>query len=526
MTSATTQTSDLELTGNGNGSLTWISRQPVEQESATRLPQAHRSFEASAHHAEREWQQLCNNYLPIRPKASIWRFSREGNQLDLSQGWKLHVSATILNACSILRVIAPYLTRHNVLFKAPKSLVELQNLNAGLSYGFSQVGKFVTVYPASAEAAVEIAADLHAVTTKFAAPMVPYDNALRKKSCVYYRYGCFSLRRKVRFRKKRVPAIRRPDGKLVPDFRRPGAAVPRWLRDPFQPSRSRSALAIATPLETDYTGYEALVQRGRGGVYRARDILSSPTKSCVIKEGRRHGETDWVGRDGFFRIKREAQFLRSVGNASLPKAIKTFRANGSYYLVLEDISGRSLRQVLVSRERISTRRMLGYCVGMARIVADIHAAGWAWRDCKPGNFFCQQDGKLRAIDFEGVCGLHESSNESEALLVGTLGYLPRTGQRNVRSLEAMDLYALGTSIMQLIARSRSAIRMGVAFEREIRRRMLPPSLAEAIRNLRSPNPKVRLSARATQQLLETLLESNVPERSNGAKASDSATIHT
>jgi len=326
-----------------------------------------RWLKASAPKAEREWQRLCDAYLPIRVKGSIWRYSRERSRHDPPQGWKLHVSATILSACPIFRLIAPYLKRHDIWFKAPKSLAELHKLNSGIYYGFSQVGKFVTVYPQSAEAAAAIASDLHALTAKFAAPTVPYDNVLRNRSCVYYRYGSFSLRLKTTFRKQRLLAIARPDGKLIPDLRGPRAAVPPWLTDPFQPARSRAASELATPLETDYTDYEALGQRGRGGVYQARDVSSVPVKLCVIKEGRRDGETDWLGRDGFIRIKREAQVLRSTGIAAAPRVIRTFRANGCYYLVMERISGKPLQQVLASRQRMLTRRMLDYCAQMARI---------------------------------------------------------------------------------------------------------------------------------------------------------------
>jgi hypothetical protein len=319
-----------------------------------------RDLDESARKAERKWQQLCDTYLPIRPKGQIWRFSRKRSRRDPSQGWKLHVSATILSACSIFRLIAPYLKRRNILFKAPKSLAELDKLNAGIFYGFSQVGKFVTVYPQHAEAAVAIALDLHTLTAKFAAPMVPYDKALRDKSCIYYRYGSFTPSVTVTYRKKRVPAIRGPNGKLVPDFRQPGAAVPRWLTDPLQPTRSPAASEALTPLETTYGNYEALVQRGKGGVYQALDLSSVPAKPCVIKEGRRHGETDWLGRDGFHRVKHEAQFLRSTSHsiAAVPRIIATFRANDCFYLVLEPVVGRSLQQIIAGRERISTRRLL------------------------------------------------------------------------------------------------------------------------------------------------------------------------
>jgi hypothetical protein len=454
---------------------------------------------ASARKAEREWQRLCDAYLPVRVEDSIWRYSRKRSRHDPPQGWKLHVSATILSAGSILRLIGPYLKRHVIWFKAPKSLAELHKLNSGIYYGFSQIGKFVTVYPQSAEAAVAIASDLHALTANFPAPAVPYDNALRNRSCVYYRYGSFSLRLKTTFRKQRVLAIARPDGKLVPDIRGPQAAVPRWLTDPFQPARSQVALEFATPLETDYTAYEALSQRGRGGLYQARDVSSVPAKLCVIKEGRRHGETDWLGRDGFTRVKREAQVLRASGMAAVPQVIRTFQANGCYYLVMERVSGKPLQQLLGSRQRLSTQRMLDYCAQMARIVAEIHAAGWAWRDCKPDNFMVEKNHRLRALDFEGACRLDDKDPPWGA----TPGYTPpRRSWDSPGGPEAMDLYALGTSIMQLISRTESLINLPAAFRREIKKRNLPLRLIKTIQSLRSPSPEKRPSARATQALIE------------------------
>ncbi len=446
-----------------------------------------------ARKAEREWQRLCDVYLPIRPKRSIWRCSRKHRQDDPPQGWKIHISATILSARSIFRVIAPYLKRRGILFKAPKSLLELQNLNAGIFYGFSQMGKFITIYPPSTEVALAIAPNLHRLTAKHSGPLVPYDKQLRSKSCVYYRYGSFSNVRVI-FRGKRVDAISRPDGKLVPDLRKAGAAVPRWLTDPFTPAESRTELEPVTPLETDYTDYEALIQRGRGGIYQARDVSSVPARPCVIKEGRRHGETDWLGRDGFDRIKRETQFLRSTSAVvpALPRIITSFRANGCFYLVMERIVGRTLQQMLASRRRISRRRMLNYCVSMAQIVADIHAAGWAWRDCKPANFLCQKNGKLRALDFEGACRLHAM----DPLLLRTSGYTPAGWRRKLIDPEAIDLYALGTSIMQVVGRSSSLNKLSSAFERETKKHKFPSSFVKTIRSLRNAKSKVRPSARA------------------------------
>lgn len=109
---------------------------------------------------EREWQAKCERYLPIVPDGSVWRFSRTGSPDDPEQGWKIHVSATILSAARVLERVAPFLNNERILFKAPVSLQELKKINCGLFYGFSQVGKLITVYPPNPEVAVKAALKL------------------------------------------------------------------------------------------------------------------------------------------------------------------------------------------------------------------------------------------------------------------------------------------------------------------------------------------------------------------------------
>ena len=234
----------------------------------------HRFSEETARRLESEWQLLCRAHLPVRPKRSLWWYNRGKNRSDLPQGWKVHVSATILSAGTIFRLVAPSLQRQNVLFKAPNSLRELHKLNSGLFYGFSQVGKFITIYPPSTDDAVALALALDRLTARMPAPLIPYDEALLEGSCVHYRYGQFYGDLGAMARKKFAPVIMKPDGRMVPDRREPGAAVPGWLADPFRLLALPSARTTMTALETDYSAYEAIVQRGRGGVYRARDTRS------------------------------------------------------------------------------------------------------------------------------------------------------------------------------------------------------------------------------------------------------------
>src|SRR6267154_1825559 len=140
---------------------------------------------------EARWQELCAVYLPRAPEDSMWRYDLGRSGQRPSSGWKLHLSATILNAPKVLRKIAPLLVAHGVSFKAPRSLFEVGQLNSGLSYNYSQVGKIITVYPGSDDEAVFLAQRLHRLTYGMPAPAVPFDLRFSDTSNVYYRFGAF-----------------------------------------------------------------------------------------------------------------------------------------------------------------------------------------------------------------------------------------------------------------------------------------------------------------------------------------------
>jgi len=74
---------------------------------------------------EEEWKTLCEQYLPMAPTDSVWRYSQHASSNESKQGWKLHVSATILAASQVFSRVAPYLATRGTLFKAPRSIQEL-----------------------------------------------------------------------------------------------------------------------------------------------------------------------------------------------------------------------------------------------------------------------------------------------------------------------------------------------------------------------------------------------------------------
>ncbi len=290
---------------------------------------------------ERVWERLSNRYLPL--EESKWRYSRSATTDDPEQGWKLHITATILTANSILTRIGPMLRRRRVLFKAPRTLLELSNINSGFYSEFSQVGKFITVYPRDSEEAAFLAAKLDQMVPSFSGPAVPYDIQLHLNSSIYYRYGAFN-RLDIKHRNgTKSAAIRNGKGRLIPDLRAPGFAKPKWLDDPFSHLKViKKSRPESNPLKTTILAYEAISQRGKGGVYRALDVSANPIRRCILKEGRKNGETGWDGRDGCWRVKHEGQVLSSLTASSVPvpKIYTRFKVEQNYYLVMECVRRR------------------------------------------------------------------------------------------------------------------------------------------------------------------------------------------
>lgn len=454
-----------------------------------------------AAHLEKEWKNLCTAFLPLAPEKSIWRYSRPASPDSPHQGWKLHVSATILNAGRILRAVAPFLNDRKVQFKAPSSLFELMKLNAGIFYGYNQIGKFITIYPATDNEAVCLAENLHKLTLKFGAPSVPFDFRFRRNSNVFYRFGVF--RAPCSKLPDQTPGafLITPDNQRIPDKCNSGDELPEWAANPFKPGKSISS-SKKNPLQTTYSVFRALTQRGKGGVY----LAFRGENLCVIKEGRKNGETDWTGGDGFTRIKNEERVLKNLlaRQIQVPQVFDSFRLESNFYLVTEYFSGLNLRK-LISDQKLMPSEALGYGVQLAEILARIHSSGWVWRDCKPENIIVSEQGVIRVFDFEGAC----RAGSREPLIWRTPDYTPPEAvDKSYQTANfAEDLYALGKTLFLLIEGYLPKSRRKP--DLLVKRRGIPSQIKQIINKLLDENPAQRPAARQIAEALK-IFSAKVP----------------
>jgi hypothetical protein len=389
---------------------------------------------------EKAWIELLNCYLPFQGGADdFWRYSHEALTGLPRQGWKIHVSGTLLNGSEILRIVGPILRRRELVFKGVSSLSELGKLNCGLYYGYSQIGKFLTIYPPAPDIAAATAQELAYALRGQSAPAVPFETRVADNSPVFARFGLFRSEDGTEGR------LKTPEGTEEADSRQ---VNPKWATVPsglFLPLQSPAK----GPLATSFRAYGFVSQRGKGGVYRALDLEAVPPRHCVLKEGRRFGEIDVHGEDGYSRVTLEVEILRELEQRGIPvpRTYATFEQSNHRYIVMEWMPGGSLGQRLFApdKKQIALADALDLCVQIAGLVCQIHQCGWVWRDLKATNLLIDGNERLRPIDFEGAarCGSPISSPW------GSPGHVPPEWEKADRASFAQDQFALGAVLRQI-----------------------------------------------------------------------------
>ena len=363
-----------------------------------------------------------------------------------SQGWKLHVSAHPANAHTVLASCLPVLRRRRCHFKVASSAAVVAELNAGIG-GPSQIGKFLTVYPATDVEAVQIGSDLDSATRGLSGPAIPSDRRFSRGSLVHYRFGSFGGTLLQLPDGTVVPALTTPGGQVEPDERHAYFQPPAWAINPFPTAEAPEAppSALAATKQTRYCVVKLLADSGRGSVLLGVDLIAH--RRCVFKTAHRGGGSH--EGEAAVKLRKEAAVLRQLGlETGRPAFYDLLELDEELVLVMEDIAGRVLADQLaeaVLRGRLPPAKAI-VRVGrqLALMVACIHQAGLVYRDLKSSNVVICRDGTPRLLDFELAAAPGTGPRG-----VGTRGYMSPQQWAGEPSTRADDIYGLGALLFFL-----------------------------------------------------------------------------
>jgi|GEM_PF-3513284 len=219
-----------------------------------------------------------------------------------------------------------------------------------------------------------------------------------------------------------------------------------FLKHIEAPSHDSQTAVQETPVIPGMDIESILGQGGMGIVYLAKQsALSRHVALKTIRVG--HG----ANPEFLTRFGREARALAALTHENIVRAYEFGEQNGSPYLVMEYVPGRTLSRQLTEQE-LSSHEAAELLIVLACAVDYAHSKGVVHRDLKPGNVLITPDGTPKITDF-GLARLRDADALQETLggRVGTPCYMaPEQAAGSSGVGPAADVYALGGILYEVL----------------------------------------------------------------------------
>jgi serine/threonine-protein kinase len=195
--------------------------------------------------------------------------------------------------------------------------------------------------------------------------------------------------------------------------------------------------------------YKIIEQVGTGGmaeVYHARDLMLE--RSVAIKVLR----SNYSSEPGFQeRFRQEA---RAAANLSHPNIVTVHDFGfdgGQLFIVMEYISGRTLKDLIQTRGRFTPEEAIPLIVQACAGIGYAHRAGLVHCDVKPHNMLVTPDARLKVADFGIARALVGSHPEEKADTVwGSPLYFSPEQAAGYPPTPASDVYSLGVTLYEML----------------------------------------------------------------------------
>ena len=179
-------------------------------------------------------------------------------------------------------------------------------------------------------------------------------------------------------------------------------------------------------------------------VYLATDLRLERRVAVKIMHGH-------LADDSKFK-ERFIQEARSSARLAHPNVVNVFdqgQDSDMAYLVMEYLSGITLRQLLDEHHVLTTEQTLDILEAVLGGLAAAHKAGIVHRDLKPENVLLADDGRIKISDF-GLARAATANTATGAALLGTIAYLsPELVTRGVADTRS-DIYAIGIMMYEML----------------------------------------------------------------------------
>lgn len=193
--------------------------------------------------------------------------------------------------------------------------------------------------------------------------------------------------------------------------------------------------------------YRIMRRLGAGGmanVYLAEDTELGRLVAIKILNDR-------YAHDDLFveRFRREAKAAASLSHPNIVSIYDRGEAEGTYYIAMEAIEGRNLKELIREQGRLRPGQAIAYARQILDALRFAHRNGIVHRDIKPHNILMGPDERLKVTDF-GIARAGASQMTEAGSIMGTAQYLSPEQARGGDVGAPSDVYSVGIVLFEML----------------------------------------------------------------------------
>src|SRR6266404_7128953 len=183
---------------------------------------------------------------------------------------------------------------------------------------------------------------------------------------------------------------------------------------------------------------------GMADVYLAEDQELGRRVALKLLNDRHAADDQFVER-----FRREAQSAAGLNHPNIVSIFDRGRAEGTYYIAMEYLDGRTLKELLVRNGPTPIPIAIDYARQILGALSFAHRNGIIHRDIKPHNIVVGGDGRLKVTDF-GIARSGASQMTEAGSIVGTAQYLSPEQARGAPVDQRSDVYSVGIVLYEML----------------------------------------------------------------------------
>lgn len=267
--------------------------------------------------------------------------------------------------------------------------------------------------------------------------------------------------------------------------------------------------------------YEIIKTIGEGGmanVYLAYDIILERKVAVKVLRGDLATDEKFVRR-----FQREALSASSLSHPNIVEVYDVGEDTGNYYIVMEYIEGKHLKQLLKRRGTLTLREVIDIMLQITDGIGAAHESYIIHRDIKPQNIMILQNGLVKITDFGIAMALNGTQLTQTNSVMGSVHYLPPEQASGKGSTIQSDVYSMGILMYELLSgtlpyKGDNAVEIALKHLKEPLPSLreinpdIPQSIVNIILKSAAKNPKNRyIDAREMHEDLKTCLNESRKE---------------